>query len=108
MRFAAIATTAAALLAVPIAMSVTAPQMSGDEFVSAVRCTAYADAANPAARLEEAKYQLNSEARRQAPETAALARTEANAAARQAVNGAGDDLAANCASQIAAREADAA
>ncbi len=108
MRFAAIATTAAALLAVPIAMSVTAPQMSGDEFVSAVRCTAYAEAANPAARLEETKYQLNSEARRQAPETTALARTEASAAARQAVSGAGDELAAQCATQTAAHGADAA
>lgn len=108
MRFAAIATTAAAIVAVPFAMGATAPQMSGEEFVSAVRCTAYEDAADPSARLEEAKYQLNSEARRQAPETTALAREEARDAARQAVSGADANLAASCGAQIAARRADAA
>lgn len=108
MRFAAIATSAAAIVAVPFAMSATAPQMSGEDFLSAVRCTAYEDAAFPGARLEAAKYQLNSEARRQAPETAALARVEASQAARQAVSGADADLAASCAAQIAARGAEAA
>jgi len=101
MRIALIATSAAAVLAAPFAIGIAAPQMTGDEFVSAVRCVAYEDAAG--GNLNEAKYQLNSEARRQAPETAALARAEASQAARQAVSGAGDELAANCGAQTAAR-----
>jgi len=101
MRFALIATSAAAALAVPFAMSVTEPQMSGAEFVSAVRCVAYEDANG--ASLAEAKYRLNSEARRQTPE----ARAEASVAARQAVSGAAADLASQCGEQFAARLADA-
>ncbi|MGE0743496.1 MAG: hypothetical protein AB7O98_19350 [Hyphomonadaceae bacterium] len=85
MRFATIAASAAALVAVPFAFSASAPEMSGEEFLQAVRCTAYEDAAGldtPA--LAEARYQLNSEARRQPAETAARAEAEVGAA-RQAV-----------------------
>jgi len=101
MRFAFLATTAAAVVAVPFALAATAPQMSDEEFLSAVRCTAYEAAARPDARLAEAKWQLNSEARRQSPETAALARAEASAAARQAVSGAGSEMAASCGALVA-------
>ncbi len=101
MRFAFFATTAAAVVAVPFALSATAPQMSDQEFLSAVRCTAYESAAHPDAQLAEAKWQLNSEARRQSAEIAALARAEASAAARQAVNGAGNEIAADCGALVA-------
>lgn len=101
MRFAFLATTAAAVVAVPFALAATAPQMSDQEFLSAVRCTAYESAAHPNAQLAEVKWQLNSEARRQSAETAALARIEAGAAARQAVNGADAELAASCGTLVA-------
>ena len=43
MRFAVLATAAAAAVAVPLAVSASGPQMSSDQFLSAVRCTAYED-----------------------------------------------------------------
>lgn len=101
MRFAAIATTAAAVVAVPFALAAGGPQMSDQEFLSAVRCTAYEDVARPHAQLSETKWQLNAEARRQSAETAALARIEARDAARQAVNGAASELGANCGALLA-------
>ncbi|HYD86094.1 MAG TPA: hypothetical protein VEA80_01335 [Vitreimonas sp.] len=85
MRFAVFATGAAAIVAVPMALSATGPQMSGDQFLSAVRCTAYEAAAQPGAELGAVKMQLNAEARRQPAETAAQAQAEARAIARQAV-----------------------
>jgi len=85
MRFALLATGAAAIVAVPMALSATGPQMSGDQFLSAVRCTAYEAAADPSAELGAVKLQLNSEAHRQPAEIAAQARTEAARIARQAV-----------------------
>ncbi len=81
MRFALLATSVAAVVAVPLAVHVSGPQMSRNEFLAAVECVAAA----PGGRFEDAKYQLNVEARRQAPEIAAAAR----ALALQAVNGAG-------------------
>jgi hypothetical protein len=101
MRFALIATTAAAALAVPLAVAATAPQMSDQDFIAAVRCTAYEDAQRPDAALAEAKWRLNSEARRQSIETAVTAQAEASAAARQAVSGAGGEIAANCGALLA-------
>lgn len=86
MRFALIATTAAAAVAVPLAMAAAGPQMSSDQFLSAVRCTAYEDISRSDADLAQAKWQLNSEVRRQAPETAAQAYAQVDAIARQAVN----------------------
>lgn len=86
MRFAFVATSVAALIAVPLAVSASGPQMTSNEFISAVRCAAYENVAAPSADIDVLKFQLNAEARRQAPETAALARAEASAVARQAVN----------------------
>lgn len=85
MRFALIATGAAALVAIPMALNAAAPQMSGAQFLTAVRCTAYEAVTQPDAQLGAAKMQLNSEARRQPAETAAQARAEASQIARQAV-----------------------
>lgn len=97
MRFAVIAASAAAVVAVPFALQARAPEMSSEEFLTAVRCTAVEDASGAeSASLAEARYQLNAEARRQAPETAAQARAAAQEA-RQAVNsGAGADQAIVC------------
>jgi hypothetical protein len=95
MRFALIATTAAAAVAVPLAMAAAGPQMSRDEFLSAVRCTAYEDISSTA-QLGVAKFRLNAEARRQDAQTAAEARAEVSAVARQALNGAAG-LATMCA-----------
>jgi len=82
MRFALAATAAAAAVAVPFAVSVSGPQMSGDQFLSAVRCVAYQDVAGAPAELADAKRQLNAEARRQPLETAARAEAEAARIAR--------------------------
>jgi hypothetical protein len=84
MRFAFIATTAAAVVAVPFAMAALGPQMSSDEFLTAVRCTAYENVSG--ASVAEAKYQLNAEGQRQSAETLAAAEAEVSAIARQAVN----------------------
>ncbi|WP_135209679.1 hypothetical protein [Vitreimonas flagellata] len=81
MRFALLATSVAAVVAVPLAVHASGPQMSRNEFLAAVECVAAA----PNAEFSDAKYQLNAEARRQSPEIAAAAR----ALALQAVNGAG-------------------
>jgi hypothetical protein len=88
MRFALIATSVAAAVAVPFAVGASGPQMSGDQFLSAVRCAAYQDVARPDAELAEVKYQLNTEARLQPAETAAQARAEVRDIARNAVNSA--------------------
>jgi hypothetical protein len=84
MRFAVIATAAAAAVAVPLAVAASGPQMSSDQFLSAVRCTAYENLVGQDAGLTEAKWQLNAEARRQAPETAAQARAEVSDITRKA------------------------
>jgi hypothetical protein len=88
MRFALIATAIAAAIAVPLGVAAAGPQMSEDQFISAVRCTAYADVSRANAALGEEKWLLNAEARRQAPETAAQARAEVGAIAQQAQAGA--------------------
>ena len=81
MRFALIATAAAAAVAVPLAVSAGAPQMTRAQFISDVRCVAYDHAAG--ARVSEAKWELNAEARRQTAETAALAQSEVSKIARE-------------------------
>lgn len=84
MRFALIATTAAAVVAVPFALAAAGPQMSSNEFLAAVRCAAYEDVSG--AEITDARYQLNAEGNRQSAETFAAAKAEASAIARQAVN----------------------
>lgn len=97
MRFALVATSIAAVIAVPFAVSASGAQMTSAEFLSAVQCAAYEDSAG--ADVEALKFQLNAEAQRQAPDTVA----EARAIARQAVNteaasnAVGVDLADGCA-----------
>jgi hypothetical protein len=86
MRFALIATSVAAAVAVPLAVAASGPQMSGAEFLTAVRCTAYEDITRPDAEVSEAKWELNAEARRQPAETAAIARAAVDSIARKAVN----------------------
>lgn len=104
MRFALIATSVAAAVAVPFAVGASAPQMSGDQFLAAVRCTAYQDIARPDAELAEVKYELNTEARLQPAATAAQARAEVRDIARNAVNSAPGEMGAlsgACAAQLA-------
>ena len=86
MRFALIATSAIALAAIPLALNVSGPQMSGEQFLAAVRCVAYHDVTRNDANLGRAKFQLNGEARRQPAEMAAEAQAEVDAITRQAVN----------------------
>jgi hypothetical protein len=78
MRFALIATSAAAVIAIPLAAGAAAPQMSSDQFVSAVRCTAYEDIASPGADLGAVKFRLNGEATRQPPDAVAQAHKAAS------------------------------
>jgi hypothetical protein len=87
MRFAFVATSVAAVVAVPLALAATGPQMTSDEFLSAVRCTAYVNATNANADLAAEKLRLNSEALAQPAETAALARAEARQIAFEAAKG---------------------
>jgi len=87
MRFAFVATSVAAIVAVPLALAAAGPQMTSDEFVSAVRCTAYESARHANADLGAQKLRLNGEARHQAAETVALARDEARLVAREAASG---------------------
>ncbi|MGD9968716.1 MAG: hypothetical protein AB7T59_19515 [Hyphomonadaceae bacterium] len=84
MRFALIATTAAAVVAVPFAVAAVGPQMTSEEFLGAVRCVAYEDVAG--VQVAGAKYELNAEGQRQSAETIAAAEAEVSAIARQAVN----------------------
>ena len=85
MRFALIATTAAAVAAVPLAAQVSGPQMSSEQFLAAVRCAAYQDVTLSSDDLGGLKMQLNAEARRQPSQTAAIANAEIGAIARQAL-----------------------
>ena len=84
MRFALIATTAAAVVAVPFAVAAAGPQMTSQEFLSAVRCAAYEDVSG--AEADQAKYELNAEGTRHSAETIAAAEAEVSTIARQAVN----------------------
>ncbi len=84
MRFALIATTAAAVVAVPFALAAAGPQMSSNEFLAAVRCAAYEDVSG--AQVQDAKYALNAEVRHQSAETVAAAKFEVESIALQAVN----------------------
>lgn len=110
MRFAVIATAAAAAVAVPLAVAASGPQMSSDQFLSAVRCTAYENLVDADAGLTEAEWQLNAEARRQPAETAAKALAEVSDISRQAYSAEPgvltEEQAAACAGAQLAAEAD--
>ena len=84
MRFALIATSAAAAVAAPFVVAAAGPQMSSDEFLTAVRCTAYEQVTSPRTDLGAAKLRLNAEARRQDPATAEAARSQERVIAQQA------------------------
>lgn len=86
MRFAMIATAAAAAVAVPLAAGASGPAMSPEQFLSEVRCTAYADITMTDAELARVKWALNVEARQQGSELAAVARAEIREIARKAVS----------------------
>lgn len=108
MRIAEIATGLAAVVAVPMAMQATRPSMSEGEFVSAVRCAAYEQAATPDADLEALKYQLNAEARRQPVEAVTAAAAQASAARQAVITGNGAnaamvDSATNCGADLIAQ-----
>lgn len=84
MRFALIATSVVAVAAAPFVAAAAGPQMSGDQFISAVRCTAYQQVTQPNEDFGLERMRLNAEARRQPVETAVAARSEARAVARHA------------------------
>jgi hypothetical protein len=89
MRFALIATTAAAAAIIPFAVQASKPHMSGEQFVGAVRCAAYEMVVSPSADLSEARYSLNAEALRQPVAVAAEAQAVASDIAHRAVSGVG-------------------
>ncbi len=84
MRFALIATTAAAAAIIPFALHVSQPQMTSDQFVGAVRCAAYEIVLNPTTETSAARYRLNAEARRQPASVTVQAHAEASTIAHQA------------------------
>lgn len=105
MRFALIATGAVAIAALPAIAAISGPQMDASHFLSAVRCAAYETAATPRSQeIAALRYELNAEAQRQDPQTAAQAKSEAASIAREAaaIANAGDtlivgaDLASDC------------
>jgi len=93
MRFAVIATTVASMVGVPLAVSAASPQMNSAEFLSAVQCVAYENAASPnTADLGAARWRLNAEAAKQPAEVAGLARAKALAISTAVNTGAAVDL----------------
>ncbi|MES1197307.1 MAG: hypothetical protein ABUL55_01665 [Pseudomonadota bacterium] len=85
MRFAAALTAVVAVASVPLVASASSPRMSGDEFLSAVRCTAYKSVANPAdPGTYAAKFTLNAEFRLQGPRVATEALAQVDAIASRA------------------------
>lgn len=84
MRFAAIATAAAAAVAIPLGLQAAGPQMSGEQFINAVRCTAYESVLSPREDLGAAKMRLNAEAVRQPADVTQAAHNEVNDIARRA------------------------
>ncbi len=85
MRFALAATSLAAAAAIPFGVVVAGPNMTGEQFVGAVRCVAYQGVHG--AEVGAAKSELNWEAHRQSPETVA----EALDVVREIDDGAGRD-----------------
>ncbi|MEZ5994693.1 MAG: hypothetical protein R3C25_02985 [Hyphomonadaceae bacterium] len=85
MRFALIATSAAAMVTIPLAIATSGPQMTQEEFLGAVRCAAYEDVAGARPDLAETKYELNAESQHQPASVVAVAQAEVAAIAHQAV-----------------------
>ena len=81
MRFSLIAASAAAAIAIPVALAAAGPQLSEDQFITAVRCVAFEDVSGADVGLGAAKYRLNVEATRQPEEAVAAARAEVRAIA---------------------------
>ena len=84
MRFALIATGAAAIAALPAVVVLSGPQMESRQFLSAVRCAAYESVSSTADEFGPVRYRLNAEARRQPIDTAVQAQIEARTIAREA------------------------
>lgn len=80
MRIALIATSVAALAAVPFAIEASGPRMESEEFLAAVRCVAFENLTSESATLAAERRALNVEARRQPVENAVRARAEVAAA----------------------------
>ena len=83
MRFAAIATTVAAIVVTPLAVVAAGPTMSHSEFLSAARCAGY-EALAPQASNGWVQASLNAEARRQPAAIAEAATAEISAIAHEA------------------------
>jgi hypothetical protein len=59
-----------------LVVEAASPQMSRDEFLSAVACTAYEGATAPSADLAASRWRLNAEATKQPGDVVALAKQE--------------------------------
>jgi hypothetical protein len=79
MRFAALATVFAAVVATPLVWSASAPSMNDAEFLNATRCVAYQSMIESGQGWTQAG--LNAEARRQPAAIVAQARTDVSAIA---------------------------
>jgi hypothetical protein len=101
MRFAVIATTVATVVGVPLAVSAAGRQMSSAEFMSAVECVAYENAAAQNPDLGVAKLRLNAEAAKQPATVVAAAERQARAISAAVEAGAPPPGGACGASQIA-------
>ena len=86
MRFAAIATSVAVVLATPLALIVSAPAMSSEAFLNAARCAGYESILPASAEQGWMQANLNAEARRQPAAIAATAGAEISAIARRAAS----------------------
>lgn len=86
MRFALIATGAAAIATLPMLAAISGPRMDGADFVAAVRCVAAESALGRSRDFAEERYLLNLEAQLQPIETTRQAQAEARSAAREAAH----------------------
>ena len=84
MRLSHITVAIAAIVAIPLTVNASGPQMSRGQFLSSVRCVAYEDLGQAGQDLGVAKMRLNSEARRQPVDAAARTHAEVGAIAVQA------------------------
>lgn len=87
MRTALIAASVAAVLITPLVIETSGPRMSGEAFVSAVRCAAHDAALDPRGANAAERARLNVEAQRQTTHAVARAHNEviAISAAHRAV-----------------------
>lgn len=87
MRFAAIATIVTAAVAAPFVAAAAGPGMNGEEFIGAVRCTAYESLPQFAGENTDVAWdraRLNAELRNQTDATAERAHAEADIIAQRA------------------------